>query len=116
MEKVFTDNGLWLTQTADKQVIIGLSKAGQEEFGDISFINYLVDQDLVAGEAFVSIEAEKAVTDILAPLSGKVVGKNEKAEGTPTDLNSDKDNLNWLMAVEPSSTFDPTAFKSEETK
>lgn len=92
---------LWIKESKDGKIRIGLSPRGQEELGDISFANFLVDDRLTEEEPFVSFEAAKAVTDILAPISGQITRRNDGGIGNPEDFNSSSEDKNWLLEVIP---------------
>ena len=88
---------------------IGVSEYAQSELGDIVFID--IDSDLDAikvGETFGSIEAVKTVSDLYAPISGKVVEVNPALEDEPELVNKDPFGDGWLIKVECSdiSQFD----------
>ena len=80
---------------------IGISDYAQGELGDIVFID--IDSDLAeitASETFGSIEAVKTVSDLYAPISGKVVEVNSELEDEPELVNSDPYGEGWLIKVE----------------
>ncbi len=80
---------------------IGISDYAQSELGDIVFID--IDSDLEAinsGETFGSIEAVKTVSDLYAPISGKVIEINPALEDEPELVNTDPYGEGWLIKVE----------------
>lgn len=115
MTKVYTESGLWLEETADKTVKIGVSAYGQDEIGEVAYFSFEgADDAITAGETFFSVESTKAVTDAIAPISGEIVRKNESLESDPDALNAPDDAKNWIVEVKPSETFDAAKFLAED--
>lgn len=115
MAKVYTKSGLWLEETADKTVKIGISAYGQDEIGEAAYFSFSGAGDAItAGETFFSVESAKAVTDAIAPISGEILRKNEALEANPEDLNAPEDTKNWIVEVKPSETFDVSQFLAED--
>ena len=81
--------------------LIGISDYAQGELGDIAYIDIDSDIDeIAANETFGSIEAVKTVSDLYAPVSGKVIEINERLEDEPELVNSDPYGEGWLIKVE----------------
>ncbi len=83
--------------------IIGISDHAQSELGDIVFVD--VDPDIAetsAGSSFGTIEAVKTVSDLLAPVSGKVIELNSNLEDEPQIINSEPYTDGWIIKVEMS--------------
>jgi len=80
--------------------IIGMSPLVQETSG--SFVAVQINKsgsELVQGEAFGTIEAEKHVGPLKAPLSGTIVTINENVVENPRLINDDPYGEGWLMEV-----------------
>ncbi len=80
---------------------IGITDFAQSELGDIVFVD--VDPDLneiTGGEVFGTIEAVKTVSDLYAPVDGKVLEVNPKLEDEPQLVNSDPYGEGWLIKIE----------------
>jgi len=96
----FSADHEWI-KVEDNIATIGISEYAQSELGDIVFID--IDSDLEeinAGETFGSIEAVKTVSDLYAPISGKVVEVNPELEDEPELVNTDPYGEGWLIKVE----------------
>lgn len=79
---------------------VGISDFAQREMGDIVFVELPeVGMKVAAGEPCGSIEAVKAVEDMLSPLSGKVVERNTDLEDTPELMNSSPYEDGWIMKI-----------------
>jgi glycine cleavage system H protein len=82
--------------------VIGVSDFAQKEMGDITYVDMPdVDDEVTAGEEFGALESVKAASDLIAPVSGKVVEVNEALEDTPELVNEDAFG-NWIIKVEMS--------------
>lgn len=80
---------------------IGITDYAQGELGDIVFIDIDPDLDeITKGESFGTIEAVKTVSDMYAPVTGKVTEVNAKLEEEPQVVNSDTYGEGWFVKVE----------------
>lgn len=86
--------------------LIGLSDHAQHELGDLVFINLpSLDDEIVAGNTFCDVESVKAVSDVMAPVSGKIIEVNEELESAPESINNDPMGA-WICKVEVTSIPD----------
>jgi glycine cleavage system H protein len=96
----FSSDHEWV-KLEDNVATIGVSDYAQSELGDIVFIDIDSDLDeIVSGETFGSIEAVKTVSDLYAPISGKVIEVNPALEDEPELVNKDPFGDGWLIKVE----------------
>jgi len=96
-------------------VTIGISDYAQGELGDIVFVDIDSDlEEITASETFGSIEAVKTVSDLYAPISGKVVEVNPELEDEPELVNSDPYGEGWLIKVEYSDSSQLDALLSSD--
>jgi glycine cleavage system H protein len=103
---------------------IGITDYAQNSLGDIVFVDLPKVGDAVeASKSFGSVESVKAVSDLFAPVSGKVTAINEELKDAPEKINTDA-NTTWLLKVELSdakqvdgllTAADYEKFTSEET-
>jgi glycine cleavage system H protein len=103
---------------------IGITDYAQNSLGDIVFVDLpKVGETIEAGKSFGSVESVKAVSDLFAPVSGKVTAVNEELKDAPEKINSDA-NTTWMLKVELSdakqvdgllTAADYEKFTSEET-
>ncbi|MGH2064723.1 glycine cleavage system protein H [Aerococcus urinaeequi] len=113
MRKVFTETGLWLKEVESGKVRIGLSPKGQDELGEVSFFDPFNIETVKKGDSFCSIEAAKAVTEMDAPVSGKIITFNEELLSAPENLNEEEDALNWILEVS-TENFDKEDYLKED--
>ena len=86
-----------------KTVVVGVTAHAQEALGDVVYVELpKIGAQLVEGKQFGVIESTKAVSDLFAPLSGKVVKVNDALTGNPSIINTDPYGQGWIVEVEPS--------------
>lgn len=83
------------------EAVFGITWKAQDMLGELVFfqppaVGAEIAKDAVYGE----IESVKAVSDLVSPLSGKVVAINEKVESAPETINDDPYGEGWLVRVE----------------
>jgi glycine cleavage system H protein len=96
----YTDTHEYVDPTADIAKI-GVSAFAVEQLGDIVFVELPeVGDTIVKGSAFGSIESVKAVEDLKAPISGKVIKRNDKAIDAPEIISTEPYTTGWLLEVQ----------------
>lgn len=84
-------------------VRIGITDFAQSELGDIVFVELPeVGDEVTANEPFGSVESVKTVSELYAPISGKVVEVNEDLSDSPEFVNESPYEKAWMIVVEPS--------------
>jgi glycine cleavage system H protein len=97
----YTREHEWVDVTADGRVRFGITDHAQDALGDIVFVTLpAVGATVTAGEPCGEVESTKSVSDIYAPVSGRVVARNDAVETSPETLNSDPYGDGWLAEVE----------------
>ena len=80
---------------------VGVTDYAQGELGDVVFIELpRVGTEVKLGEAFGTIEAVKAVSEIYSPVTGKVVEVNTMLGDDPMIVNRDCYGEGWIIKVE----------------
>lgn len=80
---------------------IGITDFAQGELGDIVYIDINPDlSEIKSGESFGTIEAVKTVSDMYAPVDGKVLEVNKNLNENPQLLNSDPYGEGWIIKIE----------------
>ncbi len=96
----YTDTHEWLKIKGDT-VLIGITDHAQSELTDIVFAELPeVGKELKKGDELCVVESVKSVSEIYSPISGKVVGVNEKLEDTPETINESPYDDGWLVELE----------------
>lgn len=82
---------------------IGITDFAQSELGDIVFVELPeVGSEITADEPFGSVESVKTVSELYAPVSGKIVEVNGELEGSPENVNDSPYDEGWMVVVEMS--------------
>ena len=82
-------------------VTIGITEYAQGELGDIIFVELPeVDDEINEGDTFGSVESVKTVSELYAPVSGKVLESNEELEDSPEFVNESPYEKAWMVKVE----------------
>lgn len=93
----------WQDELAAGQVRLGLTQEAQEAqeaLGKIKFVDLPeIGTSLTVGKPFLSVEAEKAVLDLEAPLAGTVVDVHRELSDKPALLDETDHNDNWVVTV-----------------
>lgn len=88
---------------------IGITDYAQEQLGNVVYVDMPeTGEDVTAGEEFGAVESVKAASDLISPVSGKVIEINEALEDAPELINEDAFS-NWIIKVELS---DPSELNS----
>ncbi|WP_442601653.1 glycine cleavage system protein GcvH [Paenibacillus sp. KN14-4R] len=96
----YTPNHEWVRLEGNRAVI-GITDFAQEELGMIVFAELpLLGDVLKAGEPLGSTESIKTVTEVLAPLSGKIVAVNTLLSKIPSKINQSPYEQGWLVEME----------------
>ncbi len=84
-------------------LVIGITDFAQDQLGDVVFVELPAVGDVIKkGESFGVVESTKAVSELFAPLSGKVVEVNDPLTDAPETINEDPYEEGWMIVVEPS--------------
>lgn len=98
----YSEEHEWVKVEGEK-VRIGITYFAQSELGDIVFVELPeVGDVLEADEPFGSVESVKTVSELYAPISGKVVEVNEELEDSPEFVNESPFEKAWMVVIEPS--------------
>ena len=82
---------------------VGITDYAQDQLGDIVFVELPGIGDKVSKEdAFGVVESVKAVSDVYAPVSGKVLEINDDLPENPEMVNEDPYGDGWLIKIEMS--------------
>lgn len=99
----YTAEHEWVRRSGDATVRVGITDFAQSALGDVVFVQLPdVGAELTAGESFGEVESTKSVSDLYAPVSGKVSAVNTDLDGSPQLVNSDPYGAGWLLDVQVS--------------
>lgn len=100
-EKILYTNSHEWVDIKDNIATIGITDYAQHELGDIVFIDLPdIDNEIESQQCLCSIEAVKAVEEIISPLSGKIVEFNEQLADNPELINQDPYGEGWIAKID----------------
>lgn len=109
----YTKDHEWI-QAQGKTALVGITDHAQKQLGDIVFVELpKVGDQLTAGDAFGTVESVKAVSELFAPASGKVVEINENVDHAPEEINEDAHKA-WILKMELSNPKEVDALLSSD--
>ena len=89
---------------------LGITWFAQDQLGEVVFFDPpTVGDTITAGESYAEVESVKAVSDVIAPLSGEIVEVNEALSDAPEKVNDDPYGDGWLVKIRLS---DPSQVES----
>lgn len=97
----YTSDHEWVRIEEGNRVKIGITDFAQDALGDIVYVELPdVNRVVAANESFSEVESTKSVSDIYAPLAGKVVEVNDVLSQSPEKVNSDPYGEGWICVIE----------------
>ena len=97
----YTHDHEWLRATGTAWRV-GITQFAVDQLGDITLVELPKEGDLVTkGQRFGTIESVKSVSDLYAPVSGKVIAINPKLKDSPELVNSEPYAGGWMIELEP---------------
>ena len=106
-DRRYTKEHEWARLSAG-EVTVGITAFAVESLGDITLVNIdvKVGDEVSHGKSFGTIESVKTLSDLYAPIDGKVVRVNAELATKPELVNEDCLGKGWMIAIAPS---DPAA-------
>jgi glycine cleavage system H protein len=99
-ELLYHDQHDWARLEGDEHAVFGITWYAQDSLGEVVFydppeVGTTVDKD----SPYAEVESVKAVSDVIAPLSGEIVEVNDALADTPEKVNEDPYGAGWLVKV-----------------
>jgi glycine cleavage system H protein len=89
----------WVSVDGDVATF-GITWYAQDSLGEVVFFDPPeVGTQVTQGESYAEVESVKAVSDVIAPLSGEIVEVNAELAGTPERINDDPYGEGWMVKV-----------------
>ncbi len=96
----YTREHEWLKVEGTKGVI-GITHFAQDQLGDVVFVEVPAPgTELEQENTFGVVESVKTVSDLYAPVSGKVAAANKDLETNPEQINQDPYGGGWIIEIE----------------
>ena len=97
---LYTEDHEW-ARPEGNLVTVGISQFAVEQLGDVTQVDLPREGEVLKqNEPFGSVESVKAVSDLLAPVSGKVVKVNTTLQDSPEYVNEDPYDGGWMIQTE----------------
>ena len=97
----YTKEHEWVQELTATRFRIGITDYAQAALGDIVYIQLpKMGNDVSADKVCGEVESTKSVSEIYAPITGKIVLVNEKLESNPEVINSDPYGAGWIAEIE----------------
>jgi glycine cleavage system H protein len=96
----YHDQHDWARLEGDEHAVFGITWYAQDSLGEVVFfdppeVGATIDKDA----SYAEVESVKAVSDVIAPMSGEIVEVNEALQDTPEKINEDPYGEGWLVKV-----------------
>ena len=100
---LYTEDHEW-ARPEGKLVTIGISQFAVNQLGDVTQVDLPREGEVLKqNDPFGSVESVKAVSDLLSPVSGKVVKVNTTLQDSPEYVNEEPYDGGWMIQIEASS-------------
>jgi glycine cleavage system H protein len=97
----YTHDHEWL-RAAGTAWRVGITQFAVDQLGDITLVDLPKEGDLITkGQRFGTIESVKSVSDLYAPVSGRVIAVNASLKDAPEQVNSEPYGAGWMLEIEP---------------
>ena len=103
----YTKEHEWVEELGNGKYRIGITDYAQSALGDIVYIQLpKLDQMVVAGSVCGEVESTKSVSEIYAPISGKIISVNSDLDSAPEKINSEPYTGGWIAEIVVNADFD----------
>ena len=101
-DRFYNSNHLWSKQDETGQITVGMDELGLDSLGELAYLTLPSQGTLVEmGKAMGSMEAAKMTGELIAPVSGIVIEKNDRVLQNPLLVNEEPYGNGWLIKIEP---------------
>jgi glycine cleavage system H protein len=97
---LYHDQHDWARLEGDEHAVFGVTWYAQDSLGEVVFydppeVGAAIDKD----SSYAEVESVKAVSDVIAPMSGEIVEVNDALADAPEQINEDPYGEGWLVKV-----------------
>jgi glycine cleavage system H protein len=97
---LYTEEHEYVSRVSDDEVLVGITDYAQNELSDVVFVELpAVGSSFTKMEAFGTIEAVKAVSDLYTPVAGEVVAVNDALQDDPALVNREPYGEGWMIRL-----------------
>src|SRR3954465_12571645 len=96
----YTKEHEW-TRIAGNKATVGITEFAKDQLGDVVYLELPeVGASITRGQPFGVVESTKAVSELFAPLTGKVTKVNKALIDAPEQINDDPHEKGWMIEIE----------------
>ena len=96
--------------------VLGITWYAQDQLGEVVFFDPpAVGTTIAKDSAYAEVESVKAVSDVIAPLSGEIVEVNEALKDAPEQINEDSYGEGWLVKIKLSDPSEADSLMDAES-
>jgi glycine cleavage system H protein len=96
----YHDQHDWARLEGDEHAVFGITWYAQDTLGEVVFYDGPeVGASVQKDSSYAEVESVKAVSDVIAPMSGEIVEINDSLEDAPEKINQDPYGEGWLVKV-----------------
>ena len=109
-DRFYNSNHLWSKQDDAGIVTVGMDELGLDSLGELAYLTLPSEGTPVEmGKAMGSMEAAKMTGELVAPVSGIVIEKNDRVLQNPLLVNEEPYGNGWLVKIEPTNWTEESA-------
>ena len=111
---LYTKDHEW-ARIEGKVATVGITRFAVDQLGDVTQVDLPKEGEMLKqGDVFGSVESVKAVSDLFAPLSGKVLKVNSPLSDSPEFVNEEPYDEGWMVQIELTKPDEAKALMSME--
>ena len=96
----YTKDHEW-SRVQGKKAVIGITEFARDQLGDVVYLELPeVGAEIKRGQPFGVVESTKAVSELFAPLTGKVTKVNQELVDAPEGINDSPHEKGWMIEIE----------------
>ena len=109
----YTKEHEWVESLGGDRYRIGITDYAQSALGDIVYIQLpKIESSVTAGAVCGEVESTKSVSEIYAPITGKVLLVNQSLDKNPEAINTDAYGIGWIAEIQSDAGFDVKSLMS----
>ena len=113
-ELKFSEDHIWVL-VLENRVKLGITEYGQDQLGEaVEFVPVEVETYIDSGDTFGEIESQKAIVELISPISGMIMNVNERVLDDPSIINVDPYGRGWLVEIELSDEDEINSLMDED--
>jgi glycine cleavage system H protein len=110
----YTKEHEW-TRVAGNKATVGITAFAKDQLGDVVYLELPeVGASVTRGQPFGVVESTKAVSELFAPLTGKVTRINQALVDAPEGINDDPHEKGWMIEIEMSAPAEASELLSAQ--